>query len=336
MAFTYKQSGVNYSLMDPFKNACLKLSGNQTQLIEFPNFYLIDILEAVGSLNRLADLVYQKTGQNYYYQAGWGNAATILNDLAVFGASPLTLKLFVAAGDESWFKDQKKWSALIKGFNDAAKKSKALWNGGETQTLVEMVTKDSFVLAGSATGIIEPKRNLLSEEKLEDGDRIIFIESSGIHTNGITLLRKLFENDLKTLSEALKPSTILYLPLINHLLKEKVEIHSASHITGHGWRKIMRAKGNFSYIVNYVPTPQPIFRKIQQKARMDDQQMYGDYNMGLGFVLFIPEKSTEKVLQVASQLKYRAFEAGLVKSGSKKVTINPLQIEYLGKDLIIR
>lgn len=336
MGFTYKQSGVNYSLMDPFKNACLKLSGNNNQLVEFPKFYLVDILEAVGSLNRLADLVYQKSGKNCYAQSGWGNAATILNDLAVFGASALTLKLFVAAGDENWFRDQKKWQALIKGFNQAAKFSEALWNGGETQTLVEVVTQTGFVLAGSATGIIQPKSHLLTDQKLKDGDRIIFLESSGIHTNGATLLRKLFADDLETLSESLKPKTVIYLPLISALLREKVEIHFASHITGHGWRKILRSKRKFSYFINTIPKPQNIFQKIQQQAQLSIQQMYGDFNMGLGFVLFVPSKSVKKVLNISQKMNYQAFEAGIVKVGPRKLFIEPLGLEFGGQELKIR
>lgn len=95
MALTYKESGVNYNLMDPFKNACLKAGGNAPQFIEFPDFFLSDINEALGSLNKLAGLVYEKTGQDFYYQIGWGNAAAILNDLSAQGAKPLTLKFFL-------------------------------------------------------------------------------------------------------------------------------------------------------------------------------------------------------------------------------------------------
>lgn len=147
--YTYKQSGVNYDLMDPFKNYALKLSGNPPEILEFKNFYLVEILEAVGSLNKLAEDIYDKTGQDFYYQAGWGNAASILNDLSLTGAKPKTLKLFLAAGSQNWFKEETRWQKLVQGFKDAAKFCQVSWNGGETQTLVDIVNPKSVVLAGS-------------------------------------------------------------------------------------------------------------------------------------------------------------------------------------------
>ncbi len=336
MTTTYKQSGVNYSLMDAFKNACLKAGGEKSQLIEFPNFYLTDILEGLGSLNQLSDDLYQKTGIDYYYQVGWGNAATILNDLAASGAKPISLKLFVGAGSEDWFSDTKRWKNLIKGFQQAAQYSEVDWNGGETQTLVSVIKSQSIVLAGSATGIVEPKTNLLTEDKIKAGDRIILLSSSGVHTNGITLIRKIFKDDPDSASLAIKPKTTIYSPLIQELLKQKVELHYGSHITGHGWRKIMRPQQNFSYIIEKIPTPQIIFTRIQQKTGMSDYQMYSDYNMGVGFALFAPEKSVGEVLKLAKKHKIPALDAGFVKTGEREVMIKPLGIELSGKTLKIR
>lgn len=336
MALTYQQSGVNYSLMDPFKNASVKAGGNSSQLIEFPDFFSVDILEGLGSLNKLADEIYEATGKSYYYQTAWGNAASILNDLAIFGAKPLSLKLFIAVGGEAWFLNKKRYHNFIKGFRDAANFASASWNGGETQTLVDIIQLKSFVLAGSATGIIKPKLNLLDESKLLDGDRIILLASSGVHTNGITLIRKIFKKDFPTLTEAIKPKTIIYSPLIQKLLSDKVELHYTSHITGHGWRKIMRSKRNFTYIIDEIPKPQPIFNKIQQATKMTNQQMYGDYNMGAGLALFVPEKFVSKILRVAKKMDLLAINAGYIKSGPRKVIINPLAIEFKGSSLQIR
>src|SRR3989344_2200655 len=298
VAITYKKSGVNYSLMDPFKNAALKISCNNSELIEFPNFYLVDILEAVGSLNKLAEDIYEKTGEDYYYQVGWGNAATILNDLSMLGAKPLTMKFFIAAGSENFYSDKKRWIKLLRGFGDAARVAGASWNGGETQTLTNIVNSKSIVLAGSTTGIIQPKPNLFTDKNLQAGDRIILLSSSGVHTNGITLIRKILKDEPKTLIKAIRNKTIIYSPLIDQLLLNKVEIHYASHITGHGWRKIMRSKKPFTYNLDKLPKPQPIFQRIQEKTGMNQAEMYGDYNMGAGFALFAPEKSVEKILKI--------------------------------------
>lgn len=322
--------------MDPFKNAALKLGGNSSQLTEFPNFYLVDILEAVGSLNKLAEDIYLKSGRDFYYQVGWGNAASILNDLAVFGAKALTLKLFLAAGGANFFADQPHWQKLLKGFADGAKFAGASWNGGETQTLTEIINPKSIVLAGSATGIIQPKNYLLTEDKLVAGDRIILLASSGLHTNGITLVRKIFKNDLQKQIDAIKNKTVIYSPLINELIKQRINIHYVSPITGHGWRKIMRSKKSLTYIIEKVLKPQPIFQEIQNQTKMNAAQMYGDFNMGVGFVIFAPSSEVDKIFSVAKLMKIKALDAGFVKEGSRKVTINPLGIEFSSESLQIR
>lgn len=336
MPTTYQQSGVNYNLMDPFKNACLKAGGNNSEAVEFKDFYLVDILEGLGSLNKLADQVYKLTGKNYYYQAGWGNAASILNDLTSLGAKPLTLKLFVAAGSENWFKEKTRWKDLIRGFKDAALYSGARWNGGETQTLVDLINTNSFVLGGSATSIVRPKSRLINDQNIKEGDRILLLQSSGIHTNGVTLIRKVFKDSPDILIEAIKPKTIIYSPLIDQLLTKGIKIHYISHITGHGWRKIMRSKRGFSYIIEEVPPPQPIFRKIQDKTSVDDSQMYSDYNMGAGMAVFVPKGSVLSIIKIAQQFKIKAIDAGFVKKGPRRVSIIPLNISLDGSHLKIR
>lgn len=322
--------------MDPFKNACLKAGGNCPNFVEFPNYFLADIHEGLGSLNKLADDIYQKTDQNFYYQVGWGNAASIINDLAACGAKPLTIKLFLAVGNERWFSHQQRWQNIIQGFREAAKYSGAAWNGGETQTLVDIIDKQSSVLAGSAVGIVKPKSHLLVEEKIEPGDRIILLSSSGVHTNGITLIRKIFKNDILAEVETVRHKTVIYSPLISQILNSGIEVHYASHITGHGWRKIIRAKRPFSYIIDKTPRPQPIFEMIQQVTGMSDAQMYSDFNMGAGFALFAPEKSTRKILQIAKKFRIPALDAGVVKEGPRKLIITPLGIEFAGDSLQIR
>ena len=322
--------------MDAFKNACIKASGNNPQIIEFPDFYLADILEGLGSLNKLADDIYRQTGQDFYFQAGWGNAASILNDLSSIGAKPFSLKIFVAAGSQNWFANTAHWQNIIKGFKAAAKYSDVLWNGGETQTLVEIVNPKSIVLGGSATSIIKPKSNYLSGDKIQSGDKIILLGSSGLHTNGITLIRKIFKKDLRTQIEAIKNKTVIYTPLINKLLEERVELHYISHITGHGWRKIMRSHKKLTYIIEVLPKPKPIFNKIQEKTGMSSTQMYGDYNMGAGMALFVPEGGVAKIFSITKLMGIQALDAGFVEKGPRRVVIRPIGVEFQGSQLQIR
>ncbi len=335
-AISYASSGVNYSLMDAFKNACIKAGSESTQLLEFENYYLIDILEGIGSLSQLADDIYKISKKDFYYQVGWGNGASIVNDLIAVGAKPLTFKLFLAAGSEKWFTDKPRWKNLIKGFKDAAKHSNASWNGGETQTLVNVVNKDSIVLAGSSMGIVQPKSQLIDEKNITEGDRILFFSSSGVHTNGITLIRKIFKNDIDTQILAVKEKTIIYSPIILELLSKEIDIHYATHITGHGWRKIMRSKRNFTYKINQIPKSQEIFNKIQKKAKLTDFQMYSDFNMGLGFAIFVPQSQVKKSLNISRKLGFEAMESGRIESGARKVIIEPLGIVLEGKSLVIR
>lgn len=322
--------------MDPFKNAALKAGGNKSELIEFPNFYLIEVLEAAGSLNKLAEDIFDNTGKDFYYQVGWGNAASILNDLSMTGAKPLTLKLFIVAGNQKWFSDKSRWQRLIKGFSDAAKFSGATWNGGETQTLVNIINPKSIVLAGSATGIVQPKNKLFSDQKIKLGDRIILLSSSGVHTNGITLIRKIFKQNPPALIKAIYNKTVIYSPLINQLVTEGIDIHYASHITVHGWRKIMRPQRELTYVIDQVPKPQPIFKLIQQASGMTNKQIYGDYNMGIGFTLYAPERSVDPILSKAREFGLKALDAGYVEKGPRKVVIRPINIEFQGNSLQIR
>lgn len=336
MAKTYHSSGVDYSLMDPFKNACITATGHAPEFIRYRDSHLVDILEALGSLTKLADLIYHQTGKNYYYQVAWSNAATILNDLSAFGAVPQTLKLFIAAGSKSWFQDPLKWRQIIRGFADAAKYSSVAWNGGETQTLTDIIRPNNFVIAGSSLGIIEPISNLLEPQNLSVGDQIILLGSAGIHTNGVTLVRKLFPKSPEVLTRAIRPKTLIYTPLINDLLKSKVPLHYASHITGHGWRKIMRPHQNFTYHIHTIPKPQPIFRLIQTASGMSDSQMYSDYNMGAGFALYAPSKSVPPILKLAQKHRFQAIQAGHVIKGPRQVIIQPLSITLHDSSLTIR
>ena len=130
--------------------------------------------------------------------------------------------------------------------------------------------------------------------------------------------------------------TIIYSPLIDRLFSEGIDIHYASHITGHGWRKFMRASGNFSYILENIPKPQPIFKKIQQATNMSSKQMYGDYNMGAGFALFVPEKSLDKIFSIGKKMNFNMLHAGYVEQGPRRVVIKSIGVVFEGQSLQIR
>jgi phosphoribosylformylglycinamidine cyclo-ligase len=195
--------------------------------------------------------------------------------------------------------------------------------------------------------VVKPKSRLINSAKIQQGDAIVIIGSSGIHANGLTLAReiagKLTKGYLTKLSdgriygEALLDPTIIYVPFIEDCFNEGVEIHYAVNITGHGWRKLMRATPSFVYIIDHIPAPHPVFSFIQEHGPVDDREAYANLNMGAGFALYVRGSDVEKVLAIAPRLGMSALRAGTIESSQvKKVVIRPLGLEYLGSTLGVR
>jgi phosphoribosylformylglycinamidine cyclo-ligase len=137
--------------------------------------------------------------------------------------------------------------------------------------------------------------------------------------------------------EALLDSTIIYVPLVEDCLNEGVDIHYAVNITGHGWRKLMRATQPFKYVIDNIPAPQPVFSFIQEHGPVDDMEAYANLNMGAGFALYVRDSDVAKLLSIVRSLGMSASRAGTIESSKvKRVIINPLGLEYLGSTLGVR
>ena len=199
-------------------------------------------------------------------------------------------------------------------------------------------------------GIIEPKSRLI-RGNIQHGDAIILIESSGIHANGLTLARAIAEKlpddyltrlpNGRTYGETLLDPTLIYVPLIEDCLNRGIEIHYAVNITGHGWRKLMRATQPFAYVIEHLPKQQLIFDFIQKYGPVDDREAYGNLNMGAGFALYVPESEVQKVWTVfqsyGHSYPFGAVYAGHIEeSREKKVIIKPKGLEYGGVTLGVR
>jgi phosphoribosylformylglycinamidine cyclo-ligase len=196
-------------------------------------------------------------------------------------------------------------------------------------------------------GIVKPKSNLLMTSDIEHGDVIVLFYSSGIHANGLTLARKIADKlpkgylteleDGRTYGETLLDPTHIYVGLIEDCLDMEVDIHYAVNITGHGWRKLMRATQPFAYVLESIPNPPPIFRFLQEHGPIDEVEAYGNLNMGAGFAMYVPEDDVNIVLDAADSLGIKAIRAGYIeKSDTKKVVIMPNGIEYSGETLGVR
>lgn len=364
---TYAQSGVNYEEIDPFKILAQKTAlttavnmrfgfcelpfsrGESVYLIETPDGYLAHVEEGLGTKNLVADAMYQNDPRAL---GGYENIAictigTIVNDMITLGALPLSVAMHLAVGSSDWFKDEKRYQSLIAGWKKGCDQAGCVWSCGETPTLKGIINSETFTLSGSALGAIRPVQRLIYRGP-QSGDSIIFLASSGIHANGLTLAREIaaklpdgYQTKLPksgiSYGDALLTPTVIYVPLIDMLQQYNVDIHYAVNITGHGWRKLMRHPSNLSYVIDDVPTHPEIFDFIQKHGPVSDEEAYGNFNMGAGFALFVDRKSTNKVMKLARDLQFVPFQTGsVVKSQSPQVIIRPKKLVYSAETLKIR
>jgi phosphoribosylformylglycinamidine cyclo-ligase len=366
MSLSYEQSGVNYDTHDAFKRACQKAAatttgalslhgltepanvrGESAYLIETPDSYLAHVEEGLGTKNLIADAMLKLTGQSFYRNIGIDTVATMVNDLITCGALPISIAMHAAVGDSNWFAKTQLAQDLAQGFADACIQSGAVWGGGETPALKGIVNPDTIVLAGSAIGQIKPKSRRITGD-LQDGDAIILLASTGVQTNGLTLCRALADrlphgyltkiSDGRTYGQALLDPSAIYVKFIAACHDAGVPLHYAAHITGHGWRKLMRLDEPFVYtITNLGPVP-PIFDFIMKEGPVDPREAYATFNMGAGFAVFVPPDQANKSLRLAQSLRHTAWQAGTVqKQGTRKaVEIHPLNITYDSETLQVR
>ena len=371
-SITYSQSGVNYQNLDPAKklaqDAAQKTSKNlkskgyeeisdtrgESAFVWEPirqaqgkqGFLMASVIEGLGTKNFVADITAKVTGKTYYDIIGHDTVAMIINDLITVGAKPLTINAYWAVGQSDWFKNKRRIKDLIRGWADACNLAGVTWGGGETPTLKGIIQEESIDIAGSAVGIISSKKHLITDKKLRVGDRIILLKSNGVNANGLSLAREIAKNlpkgyatklsNGKIYGEALLTKTNIYAKLIGDLLKNQVDIHYISNITGHGLRKIMRARQNYTYVIEKIFDPQEVFLFIQKNANLSDYEMYQTFNMGMDYALFIPEKDIQKAQKIIAKNRFRSIDAGYVKKGKKQVIIKPKNIIFKGETLDLR
>lgn len=320
--------------------------GESAYVFDMGESYGALVQEGLGTKSLIAQEIYTKTGELYFDQIAQDTVATFINDLVSVGATPVVSNAYWSSSSYKWLEDNKLTTNFIKGWKDACDKSKVVWGGGETQSLNGIVKDDVLELAGCAFGVIKDKNRLVSEKNLSSGDSIILVESNGVHANGISLTRQIAKNlpdgyqtKLKsgqTFGEALLEPTIIYSEMIESLFKNGVEIHYLSNITGHGWRKIMRANKNFTYRINNINKPDELFNFIAKESNSDLKEMYGNYNMGAGYAVYVPSHQTEKAIDAIKQVGLNSWHGGNIEEGKKQLIIEPLEITFEGESLGVR
>lgn len=361
-SLTYASTGVNYSVMDSFKRIAqkeaaktVKNSGlNEIAASRGESAYVWEekdacrafVIEGLGTKNLVADEMRKISGKTYYDAIAQDTVAMIVNDLIVVGATPQVVNAYFAVGNSDWFSDKKRAGDLVTGWAKACKMAGAVWGGGETPTLKDIIKPDTIDLAGSATGIIRPKKRLLLGKRIRSGDAIVLIESSGIHANGLTLARAIAKNvskgyaakldDGSLYGEALLTPTHIYARTVEDLFDSGVDLHYLVNITGHGWRKLMRPSRAFTYDIEYIPPIPPIFSFIQTQAALSDAEIYATFNMGAGFALVLPSDQVDMAQRIITRNTLQSWRAGTVKNGPKQVLIRPKHITFSASSLGVR
>ena len=362
---SYDQAGVNYDLIDPLKVAAQRAAaatgghlavhgfsevaasrGESAYVVDVGPFYIASIVECLGSKALVADEMARLTGKSYYDSIAQDTIAMAVNDLITVGATPLVVQAYWAAGGSEWFSDARRAQALVQGWKRACDICGVAWGGGETPALAGIVEGGRIDLAASCTGLINPKERLSVGERLGPGDAIVLLASSGIHANGLSLARKLVERLPQgyltevqpglSYGDALLAPTVLYSPVTEALYRAGITPHYCANITGHGWRKLLRHPGSFTYRLRAVPEVTPVLRFIQQHARQDDREAYSTLNMGAGFALFVKAADAERTVEVAQAQGVPAMVAGTVEAGRKQLLIEPLGIQFDTDDLQLR
>lgn len=361
---TYESVGDNYETKDPIKKLfqeSAKATGKNLKAHGFEEIsdtrgesayvwrqgdvYMASVIEGLGTKNLIADGVRKFTGKTHYDVVAHDTVATIINDLITVGATPLVLHAYWAIEDNSWLYDKERMTDLITGWKKACDIAGVSWGGGETTTMKQIVVKGASEFGGSAVGIISSKKNLITDKGLKERDRILLCRSNGINANGISLTRAISKKlskgyatkiGKKTYGAALLTKSNIYSRLIQDLQRGGVDIHYLSNITGHGMRKIMRARPKFTYVIEQVFPPQEIFNFIQKHANLDDSEMYGTYNMGQDYAIYIAAVDVNKTLSIIKKSGFSAIDGGYVQKGERQVVIKPKDITFRGESLDLR
>ena len=363
---SYEQAGVNYDLIDPLKISAQRAAaatgahlgahgftevlasrGESAYVVDVGPFYMASIVECLGTKTLVADEMAKLTGKSSYYaNIAQDTIAMAINDLITVGATPLVVQAYWAAGGSDWFGDKARAQALVEGWKKACDTCSVAWGGGETPALAGIVEEGRIDLAASCTGLINPKERLSVGDKLGAGDAIVLLASSGIHANGLSLARKLVERlpegyltEIEpglTYGDALLAPTVLYSPVTEALYKAGITPHYCANITGHGWRKLLRHQGQFTYRIHSVPPVTPVLKFIQEHAKQDDREAYSTLNMGAGFAIFVPAADAQRTVEVAKACGIDAIVAGQLEEGPKQLLIEPLNIRFSDDDLQLR
>ena len=286
---------------------------------------LVSGTDGVGTKLRLAMLL------NKHDTIGIDCVAMCVNDIICGGDSPLFFLDYIACGRN----DPARIAEIVAGIAEGCRQSECALVGGETAEHPGVMPDEDYDLAGFSVGIVD-EENIIDGKRLSTGDVLIGLGSTGVHSNGFSLVRKVLDvehTDLtspmeelggRSLGETLLAPTRIYVKAVKALLKAGVDIHAISHITGGGFYENvprMMTDGLTARIDLKTFPKLPIFDLIQRKGNIPERDMYNTFNMGLGMILAIPAVQAERALSTLTDAGENAYQVGSVVSGSDGVEL---------------
>lgn len=256
--------------------------------------------------------------------------AMCVNDVACAGGEPLFFLDYIACGKNI----PEKIATIVKGVAEGCKQSEAALIGGETAEHPGLMPEDEYDLAGFAVGVVE-RDELITGEDIKPGDVLVGIASSGVHSNGFSLVRKVFEMSKEsldtyydelgtTLGEALIAPTRIYVKALKAVKNAGITVKGCSHITGGGFYENiprMLPDGIRAVVEKDSYEIPPIFGLLQKKGDIADQMMYNTFNMGLGMVLALDPADADRAVEVLNAAGEKACIVGKCEAGEKGVTL---------------
>ena len=256
--------------------------------------------------------------------------AMCVNDVACAGGEPLFFLDYIACGKNY----PEKIASIVKGVAEGCKMSDAALIGGETAEHPGLMPEDDYDIAGFTVGVVD-RKDMITGENIKPGDVLVGIASSGVHSNGFSLVRKVFEMTKEsldtyydelgtTLGEALIAPTKIYVKAMKSIKNAGVTVKGCSHITGGGfYENIPRMLPNgVSAKVNKDSYPVlPIFKLLQKTGGIEEKMMYNTYNMGLGMVLALDPKDVDAAIRAIEEAGEKAYVVGEIIEGDKQVEL---------------
>ena len=337
---TYAESGVDInkeeiaikqllsSITSSRKGIGRPLGGPYAGMIEFGDYALVLCTDGVGSKVCIADAMKK------WDTVGIDCIAMNVNDAICVGAEPLAFVDYLAIEDPK----PEITKEIGKGLQDGASQANISIIGGETASLPDLI--NGFDLAGTCLGYVK-KNAIITGNDIAPGDVIIGLGSSGIHSNGYTLVRHVLDKAKlnyhdefpreyykeKTIGEVLLTPTRIYVKEILEVL-QKIPVHGLAHITGGGMRNFPRLKSKVKYFIDNPITPQPLFDFIQETGNISLKEMYQTFNMGMGFAIIITENDTNQTMDILKKYSHaHVQQVGKITKGSG-VSVPSLGLNY--------